>query len=520
MATVALQFEDDQILVASSRAVGNREQIQNLFSIELNGDRESAAKELETELAKHGLSRSEVIIVVSRANVEMRELTIPPAPDEEVPDMVRFMARNEFASLNENWALDYLPMTGDSTTQRTVLATGISAELQNQFKAIVEPAGLKIKHIVLRPFALIDLIRSKLAHGQCKLLVDPNGDQTDMTIVDGDALITTRTVRMPTSDDANRRADSMLSEVKRTLASSRKTLGSRKVTEVLIMGTASQHKMLEGNLRGQLELNVEFVSALDHASVESTLTTPENEERYASLIGSLVRHHSANSHTVDFVNPRRPVIVKKDYSKWYLYAGAALAASLLVIAVCWWTLSSQSSEIARNQETLDRLIEENKGSNNKPGVDQILGEISKVDDWKASGINWLEEIYQYSERALTPDDVIVDLFDAAAGLRADSVPTILINTRLTEVQKESELIESLAQRPFEVKFTRGTVDSLDKDYPLTDTLRIQIPQNKREKVKEYDRLAREYLQKVNAIRLGKSPSGKSPSAEPAKSESP
>ena len=172
MAFVALQFEDDQILVAAARAAGKRVEVSHLFSVPLVGDEDQTGESLKAQLATHGLTRSDAIVVVSRANAEMREITVPPAPSNELPDMVRLIARSEFASLNENWSLDFIPLSDDESKQRTVLAAGISPELQTQVNRVAEPAGLKIKHIVMRPYATIDLVKEKVQ--DCLLYTSPS----------------------------------------------------------------------------------------------------------------------------------------------------------------------------------------------------------------------------------------------------------------------------------------------------------------------------------------------------------
>lgn len=497
MALIAIQFEDNQILVAAARASSKRLQISHLFSIELSGDDSLVANALKSKLSEHRLSRSDAVVVISRADAEMRELVVPPAPDHEIPDMVRFIARNEFASLNENWALDYLPIRGDATQPRNVLAIGISPELQEQVRTIATQAGIKVKHIVLRPFSSIGLIRSRLAGDECRLLIDPNGDQTDMTIVDGDSLIGTRTVRIPESYDANQRADSMLSEVRRTIASSRKMLGERKISEVMMFGDAASNKILEGNLRSQLDLGVEFIQAVSMAPLASGCKKPKNAERYAAVLGALVQHTSSRPHTIDFVNPRRPIIAKNDYSKWYLYGGLGLAASLLVVLFGWWSLYNQNSINDQYAKDLLELKTLNNGNDSEPSVDQILAEIGKIDDWKAADVNWLQEISEYSRRSLTPDDAIVDSLDAVAGLRAGSDPRIVVNLRITEVAKESELINELGTRPYKVKPTRGAVDPEDKSYPLTTSLNISLERDRAELIKEYDERAMDYLEDLD-----------------------
>lgn len=498
MAIVALQFEDDQILVASARLVGRRHEVSHLFSVSLDGDDNQAGESLKTQLTTHGLTRSDTVVVVSRANAEMREITIPPAPNNELPDMVRLIARSEFASLNENWSLDFIPLSDDETKQRTVLAAGISPELQAQINSVAEPSGLKIKHIVMRPYATIDLVKEKIVDKQVRLIVDPNGDTTDMTVADGAKLLATRTVRIPDSYDANRRSESLLSEIRRTLASSRKMLGEKEVSSILMFGQANQNKPLAGNLKNHLGLEMEFVNPLKSAQTVSGLKEPERIERYAALLGALKQHCSTSTHAIDFVNPRKPIVIKPDYSRWYLYGGLALAALLLGMLTCWWVLRGQSNENRDLEVKLRQLKAKNDGLDGSPKVDQVLDEIEQIDSWKRKDINWLEELYQYSQRALTPDDSIVDSFDAAANTRDEDTPRVIVKTRLSKVQKESNLIGSLKGRPFVVSTGRSGFSEADKTYPIESTLNVDLVVDDFEGLKLIDAMADEFIKARNA----------------------
>ena len=208
------------------------------------------------------------------------------------------------------------------------------------------------------------------------------------------------------------------------------------------------------------------------------------------------------SHTVDFVNPRKTVVVKPDYSKWYLYGGMALATLLFAMLCCWWVLSGQARENRELSQQLTQLRDKNNGVGGGEKVDDVLGEIEKIDRWVQNDVNWLEELYQYNQRALTPDDAIVDLFDAVASSRSDTPPRIVVKTRLAQVEEESALIDSLNERPFVVKSTRSGYAEGDKDYPSESTLDVGLVVDDFQRLKKIDARAREFIKARNAKLTG------------------
>lgn len=491
MQFTALEFETDQILVAAARQVGRQAEIQHAFTIPM-GDRDDAkvAEAIKSALAKHGLSRSETIVVVNRSSVEIREVSVPPAPDNELPDMVRMLARNEFASLNDNWLLDFVPLSNDPQAPRKVLATGLSPERHRQIIKIADAAGINVKHIVLRPFASFDFLRPTLKAGKSNLIVDLAENQTDMIISHDLNVVATRTVRVPASEDTEQRIKSLVSEIKRTLASARGSLGDRNVNEIVVLGDTPADELLAERLREQLSVEVGFIQPFQLIQSAPKFKLPEHPAQYSALLGSLTQQISGNRHSIDYLNPRRPIVQKSDRQKLYLYGGSAVAAALMGLIFGWWTLSSQATEIAQLDTKLLQAIEKNKGDSKRPGVEQVIGEVGKIDEWKQSDINWLDELYEYSERFLTPDDAIVDSFDA--GSRRDQ-PQIIVRARMSSGEIESAVVNSLDSRPYEVLANKWLGSDDDPSYTTSGDLNVLLSVDPSAVIKQIDVKAAAFL---------------------------
>jgi Tfp pilus assembly PilM family ATPase len=502
MSLVSIEIENDQLLVAASRSASRHVQIQHAFSIPVSGlTDEEIAEKLKSELGQRNLGRGDAIVVVSRASVEMREFVVPPAPTNELPDMVRFKARSEFASLNDNWQLDYIALAHDETVPRNVLAAGMSPEFNGQITKIVEGAGLKVKHVVLRPFASIELLNRRTDDNKCRLLVNPNGDQTDMTIVGGNQPIATRTVRIPESFDADQRTQSLQGEIKRTLASSRSSLGDRQVQEIVFFGDGDRNKNLKGALDSQLNVDVDFVDPFQFVKKASGLKLPEDVFRFASLTGALLNEESNSPHHIDFSNPRRPIEKVHDRSRIYLFGGLAVASMLLAVLFCWWTLRSQAQDIEMLRTQLENAQRVNSGSDGKyPDYDQIVGQVAKIDDWKMQDVNWLEELYQFSDKFLTPDDAIVGSLDA--GLRRNG-PEIMIRSNLVDFSTEETLIDSLDGRPYQIVPGKSSVDEQDPGYPLKFPFSAVLTTDRSELINDINKKTVEFLAARNLKVAGK-----------------
>jgi len=65
---------------------------------------------LKEVLKQAGIKAGAAIACVSRNDIELRAITLPLVDQNELPDMVRFAAPRYFASVNDNWPLDFITM--------------------------------------------------------------------------------------------------------------------------------------------------------------------------------------------------------------------------------------------------------------------------------------------------------------------------------------------------------------------------------------------------------------------------
>ena len=156
-----------------------------------------------------GLRASEVVgrrLSETFPGIELRHLSLPPAPDEELPELARFQAMREFALFDEDWLLDFVPLdeqteADEEERPRNVLAAAIGPELVKQIRKTCDEAGLMAERIVLRPCAAASLVERAEPAGDLppRLLVDLLADEVDLTVVAGRKVVFLRTTRIGSS---------------------------------------------------------------------------------------------------------------------------------------------------------------------------------------------------------------------------------------------------------------------------------------------------------------------------------
>ncbi|NUQ64428.1 MAG: hypothetical protein HUU20_18330, partial [Pirellulales bacterium] len=154
-------------VVASLR--GSRMVVERVFAISLREEAAGAesaegsvAQRLAAELKSQRLGRLDTVVALGRESVELRHLTLPAAPDEELPDLVRFQALRQFNNLEEQWPLDYVPLNAEGDPSRYVFAAAVRSELVEAVRQTCEAAGMKLARLVLRPSAAASLVARRL----------------------------------------------------------------------------------------------------------------------------------------------------------------------------------------------------------------------------------------------------------------------------------------------------------------------------------------------------------------------
>lgn len=425
---LALEWDAREARVAVATRRGRDAVIEQAFAIDLlpgkDGGEVNIGERLRTALAARGLGKVETLVAVGRANIELRVLNVPAAPDEELPDMVRFQAMRQFASIGEDWALDFVPLDRSSDGGQSVLAAAISPELIKQIKSTCTAATLEPQRLVLRPFAAASLLRRRTQDPRCRLMVDVLTDEADLTVLSDGHVVFLRTVRLPAAHDGAESWRPLLNEIRRTISAAQSQLGKRRVEVVTLCGEESDHRELKTALTQQLGIEVESFNPFSQPAAnkqesggeselplsmsgslsltrEALQAFPENPGRFAPLLGMLAVEVAGDRHAIDFLHPRKRPPPASNRRK-YLVIGGGVAAVLLVGgAMLMMSLSSLDSQIAAlKKESLGMDAEVKAGA-------LLEADVEKIDEFVMGDITWLEKLAKLSRDFPPAEDVVL-----------------------------------------------------------------------------------------------------------------
>lgn len=372
---------------------------------------------LADAMADQSLNKVTTIIGVGRESVQLKLLSLPPAPPNELADMVRFQAEREFTALGEDAALDFVPLSGDAETPHQVLAVALGPAGMAEAREICQAIGVEPDRVTLRASAAAALVaRSNVVpSGSVALVVNSLNDEADFTVLADHQLVLTRTVRLPdtTQDDARQRT--LLIEIRRTLAAVRQQLGDRQVDQVLICGIASGHPQVE-EMASELDMRVTQFNPTEHcpSGLNRHEVPDESLLRFAAVLGMATGEADRRPPIVDFLNVRKRVVERR-FTRTHVIAGAGAVAAVLMAGFYLW---NQGAALDRRLAEIRRQIGERKQSVEL--AEKVLKEADAIDRWLATDVTWLDTLDLLSKRmrpeAMNSKDFPVDTDVVAAQL--------------------------------------------------------------------------------------------------------
>lgn len=335
------------------------------------------------------------LVGVGRDNVQIKLLSLPPAPLEELPDLVRFQAEREFTALGSEAALDFIPLAGDEQSPHQVLALALSPAGMTEAREVCESLEVEPDRIPVRGCAAAALARraGQLAPNQIALIVNPLAEEADLVVQADDKVILLRTVRLPELSQVDGRQRALLGEIRRTIAAVRQQLTDRQVSKVIVFG--NEASIVGGrDVTGELEVPIVVIDPASQApsGLSSKGISAESLGRFAAVLGMALSEADRERPIVDFANVRRRAEVRR-FSR--VHALAAVAAALMALGFAYH-LWNQIAEPARKLADIRNRIQdvESQGETYK----NVITQAAALNKWDATDVNYLDELEQMARR--------------------------------------------------------------------------------------------------------------------------
>lgn len=374
---------------------------------------------LKAVIVQEKLLHSDTVVVLGRGGTEVRGMSLPYVPIEEIPDIVRFQAGREFSGYEPNSPIDYFLLNDDSNDsdfkdkRRHILASTIRSTLLNDIELLCEEAGLNLRRVVLRPCELTsswgrqpDFDRNKTY-----LLAELGFKEASLTIVYGGKPVFMRSPKLtsapfsvtkpdksgeyPSINSKEELSDQLLAEIKRTLVAAQSEVqgvNNVNVDEIVLYGDETHHREISERLTKSLRIPVVTFDPWKDVALEgdlkkrNTLALPPAPERFASLIAAADQATLNRPSDIDYYNPKKK---PESVGKQQRMIAVAVALVLLLLGSIAYGYHRKST-LQKNYLAESTRKEMLKEESDKAKIKSE--QAAAVSDWEALNVNWLDEI--------------------------------------------------------------------------------------------------------------------------------
>jgi hypothetical protein len=352
-------------------------------------------RQLAAALAGEPLDKAITLIGVGRDQVQMKLLALPPAPPEELPELVRFQAEREFTALGDGAGLDFIPLVGDATTPHQVLAAALTGGSHAEVTSICQALGVQPDRITLRACGAASLVARGLIDGDTEISLVANRfeDEADLTVLSGQKVVFVRSVRLTDPSDEAARERALAGEIRRTLAAVRQQLGDQQVGKVILCGTADDADEA-GALAKELSLPVVVFDVAANAppGFARAGVAPQDAGRLAAVLGLALAEADRRPPVIDFLHVRRRIEVTR-FTRLHALAVATAAIILISFGIHLWRAATDASgELARISTETASLEKQSKQ------YAKVTAQAAAMERWLATDVNWLDELDRFSQK--------------------------------------------------------------------------------------------------------------------------
>lgn len=409
-----------------------------------------AAERINEELGRHKIRRPALTIGVSRAQVDMCATNLPPATAAEIPQIVSNEVSRQFGELPTDAIIDY--DVDESTEPRVANAFLLRSESAQNITAFAEAMGLDVHSILLRQYSVASLFdRLHSQPGAASLLLNLLDQSADLLVVRDRQVVAGRTILYGKNSESIQ-TQRLSAEVLRTVAAN-PSIGS--VDRVYVFGRNSSADEFALTIEEYIPYSVTVLDPLggtEHGGIRGD----DQSFPMAALVG-MIRDVQEDSALIDFANPKRPPPAPNRWFRMTIYTVAVAAVAALLFYTYGLDLKRLDTENANLQTQLDTQSQLLEKLQSKTIIVDAVGQ------WENMGVNWLDEIRDFTVRFPPEGEGIVDRMTCMPG--NGPTGTITMGVRVRDPSIVAELESALRDPYRQIRSKRITQADQDQAFP-------------------------------------------------------
>lgn len=440
-------------------------------------------------LGKHfqeqGVSANRLVVLLSRPELDLLTLSLPPATQDELPRLVAAEVEQQQGESPEPPAVDYY-VIGDAqggiaasegseeVPGKQVFAFALNQRYLDSLQSQSNEAGFKIAAIGSRHLAPLSLLRQSIVpSNSVAISIHLLTGEAEVAICRGSEPLMLRSIRY-SNEDPERVAEQIDTEANRCLTLLPQSLGELPVSWI-VYETGDFARQVAKSVEEQEPGKVRLIDPLAgwNAAGEPCLS-PDLRSALGSVpttsaanVGAALDLQQQQRLPINLLAPKRAAAPPNPWVRWGALGGLATAAALaggyFLLSDVW----ELSDEVASLQSSLKDTAKVTAKYQEKS--DQV----ALVEGWLGDQVDWVAELSDLAARLPDGQDATVRRLTATVNAKGNGALDLSMQV------KSQEIISELENRIRGAKYTiiskQITQNADSQEYPWQFESHIEFP---------------------------------------------
>jgi len=438
---------------------------------------------LRSALKSMGIRTDRIIVDVPRQDAVLNPLTLPPTPEVELPNMVRFQVAKELPFSIEQGVVDFAVegKNAEKAGNIDLIVAAVRNHVMDYYKAVAAEAGLVLEHIGLRPYANMVSVAELGTHQKGRVvLVDVGPSMTEINVLRDGRLAFSRAAAVTVengnksvpgagpqaagdesiiafrdnTERASSAVDELLVEVTRTIEAYRATDPGATIDRVIVAGACGIEKEFAEALGRRFRAATSIYRPPEPLVRELERRVKVNWSGFGAVLGLAWGQVRPTVSHFDFLHPKEPIDTRREKLRKVPVVAAAVVAMLLFVGgVYGWKIYSRARQI----KALDSQLATAKKE--MDDLNRFYAMVADADAWRKESVVWLDKMYTIAETlppnkdaylkelsfndkgeimmrfVATSDKVLADLVDRLMKLEVKGKPLFEVDPKRSVVRK-------------------------------------------------------------------------------------
>ncbi len=458
-------------------------------------DHANPLKAMAEYFSKNSINVNRLVVLLSRPELDMITLELPPADENELPALVASAVEQQLGEAEESPRIDYCSIAQtaeDATTSgtRQVMAFALAAAELKSLQLQSEAAGFRLVAIGSRHLSPLGALRQKLLPVTgLTISVHVYSGEVELAICRGIDPVMLRSLRV-NLEEPSRVAEQIWLETQRCLTLLPQSLSEMSVYWCVFTNSEAAWQVARGLEDRGLDVQpidpfigwelVGCQKRLDGDQTLSALTSPRAdasglpklEHAKFDLPGTSAANTGAaseylqNALPINMLAPKQAPKPPNPLLRWAAIGTAATVVLLVALSFMFSDLRQLEDEVAGLESQLDeakKLAAKLQGK-----ADQV----QYVESWLSDQVDWLTELNVLSSRL--PDGEVATVRRLTAST-VDQTAIVDLSVQVAEQENVSQLENSIRSQKYSATSKRISQSVDAAEYPWQFETRIAFP---------------------------------------------